>query len=101
MAASLPGLTPLTHHVDLVHCLVYSATMTKTVNIHEAKTHLSKLLERVALGEDVIIAKAGEPVAKLSPLPPMRARVPGGAEGMAVPDSFFDELPIDFRRHFE
>ena len=35
------------------------------VNIHEAKTHLSKLLERVALGEEVIIAKAGKPVAKL------------------------------------
>ena len=37
-------------------------------NIHEAKTHLSKLLERVALGEEVIIAKAGKPVAKLVPL---------------------------------
>ena len=41
--------------------------MTMEVNIHEAKTHLSKLLERVALGEEVIIAKAGTPVAKLVP----------------------------------
>lgn len=38
------------------------------VNIHEAKTHFSRLLERVALGEEVIIAKAGKPVAKLVPL---------------------------------
>ena len=38
------------------------------VNIHEAKTHLSRLLERVAMGEEVIIAKAGKPVAKLVPV---------------------------------
>ena len=38
------------------------------VNIHEAKTHLSRLLERVAMGEEVIIAKAGTPVAKLVPI---------------------------------
>jgi prevent-host-death family protein len=38
------------------------------VNIHEAKTHLSRLLERIAMGEEVIIAKAGKPVAKLVPL---------------------------------
>jgi prevent-host-death family protein len=38
-----------------------------TFNIHEAKTHLSKLIERVAGGEDVVIAKAGKPVAKLVP----------------------------------
>lgn len=47
-----------------------------TVNIHEAKTHLSRLLERVAAGETVIIARAGEPIAKVSPLeattPPRR-----------------------------
>ena len=36
-----------------------------SVNIHEAKTHLSRLLERVAAGEEIIIAKAGKPVAKL------------------------------------
>lgn len=40
--------------------------MPTTVNIHEAKTHLSSLLERVRRGEDVIIAKAGEPIATLS-----------------------------------
>lgn len=39
--------------------------MTTTVNIHEAKTHLSRLLEQVADGEQVIIAKAGKPIAEL------------------------------------
>lgn len=41
-----------------------------TVNIHEAKTHLSRLLERAAKGETIIIAKAGKPMARLIPLEP-------------------------------
>jgi prevent-host-death family protein len=44
---------------------MHMATM---VNIHEAKTHLSKLVERVAAGEEIIIARAGKPIARLSPL---------------------------------
>ena len=44
------------------------------VNIHEAKTHLSRLLERVAMGEEVVIAKAGTPVAKLVPVSSKRPR---------------------------
>ena len=44
------------------------------VNVHEAKTQLSKLLERVALGEQVIIAKAGKPVAKLVAIQSQRPR---------------------------
>ena len=75
--------------------------MNTPVNIHDAKTHFSKLLERVALGEEIIIARAGEPVAKLSPLAPRRARTPGGAEDLKVPESFFEALPQDFMRHFE
>jgi prevent-host-death family protein len=67
--------------------------MSALVNIHEAKTHFSKLLERVALGEEIIIARAGEPVAKLIPLIPKRSRTPGGAEGLVVPDEFFEPLP--------
>lgn len=70
------------------------------VNVHEAKTHFSKLLERVALGEEIVIAKAGEPVAMLTPIAPKRARTPGGAEGLVVPSSFFGELPEDFTKHF-
>jgi len=52
------------------------------VNIHEAKTHLSKLLERVALGEEVIIAKAGTPVARLIRIEmEPKTRVFGSAKG--------------------
>ena len=42
----------------------------ETVNIHEAKTHLSRILERVAHGESVVIARAGRPVARLTPMDP-------------------------------
>lgn len=75
--------------------------MSTTVNIHEAKTHLSRLLERVALGEEIVIARAGEPVAKLSPLAPKRARTPGGAVGVKVTDSFFEPLPSEILTSFE
>ncbi|MCX7084032.1 MAG: type II toxin-antitoxin system Phd/YefM family antitoxin [Methylococcales bacterium] len=49
------------------------------INIHHAKTHLSKLVEEVALGEEIIIAKAGKPIAKLVPIdkPKPNSRVPG------------------------
>lgn len=47
------------------------------VNVHEAKTHLSKLLDRVAAGEEIVIAKAGIPVAVLSPVDRPRRRIPG------------------------
>ena len=40
----------------------------QTINIHEAKTHLSRLLEQVAGGEEIVIAKAGKPIARLVPL---------------------------------
>jgi prevent-host-death family protein len=65
------------------------------VNIHEAKTHFSRLLERVALGEEVIIAKAGTPVAKLVPLKKTpEKRVFGSAKGdFTVPDNFNDPDP--------
>ena len=62
-----------------------------TVNIHEAKTHLSQLLARVAEGETVIIAKAGRPVARLSPIRDDETRVPriGFMAGrITVPDDF-------------
>jgi prevent-host-death family protein len=65
------------------------------VNIHEAKTHFSRLLERVALGEEVVIAKAGTPVAKLVPLKQApKKRVFGSAKGdFTVPDDFNDPDP--------
>jgi prevent-host-death family protein len=65
------------------------------VNIHEAKTHLSRLLERVLSGEEVIIAKAGIPVAKLIPVKKASIkRVFGSAKGdFTVPDDFNDPDP--------
>ena len=65
------------------------------VNVHEAKTHFSKLLQRVALGEEVVIAKAGKPVAKLVAIPEERPRFKlGSARGeFVVPDDFNDPLP--------
>lgn len=51
------------------------------VNIHEAKTHFSKLIERVRAGEEVVIAKAGKPVAKLVPVEEPGPRVPGALKG--------------------
>ena len=72
------------------------------VNIHEAKTHLSRLLERVALGEEVIIAKAGTPVAKLVPVTHRKKkRVLGSANGeFTVPDDFNDPLPKEIEDLF-
>lgn len=64
----------------------------ETVNIHYAKTHLSKLLLRVHSGEEIIIARSGKPYAKLVPLMPITKRTPGIAEGK-VTDAFFDPLP--------
>jgi len=63
-----------------------------TVNVHEAKTHLSKLLERIARGESFVIAKAGKPVAKVVPLEEPARKKPqriGFAEGQfTIPDDF-------------
>lgn len=72
------------------------------VNIHEAKTNLSKLLERVAVGEEVIIAKAGRPVAKLVPLSAEpKTRILGSAKGeFVVPDDFNDALPTEIEDLF-
>ena len=62
-------------------------------NVHEAKTHFSKLLERAHAGEEVIISKAGKPYAKLVPLEPVvkPKRMPGRLKGK-LPDSFFDPM---------
>lgn len=64
----------------------------KTVSIHEAKTHLSRLLEKVHAGEEVVIAKRGTPYARLCPLEPPPVRRPGLLVG-EVGESFFEPLP--------
>ena len=69
--------------------------MSATVNVHEAKTHLSRLLERVENGEEIILARAGRPIARLVPIEPhTRARRPGRLVGV-VTDAFFEPLPED------
>jgi len=62
--------------------------MTTTVNIHEAKTHLSRLIEQVTQGQEVIIAKAGRPVVRLMPFdgPPAKRRL-GGLAGKGCIDA--------------
>lgn len=67
------------------------------VNIHYAKTHLSKLVERAACGEEIIIARAGKPVARLAPISSAkRERRFGVMKGKATVDErFFEPLPED------
>lgn len=66
--------------------------MAQTVNIHEAKTHLSRLLERVRLGEEIVIAKAGKPVARLVAIQDRPARrIPGMDKGKVIIHPDFDD----------
>ena len=68
-----------------------------TFNVHEAKTHFSKLLERVLKGEEVIIAKAGKPVARILPVTPqVSKRVPGIDKGRIVILPNFDDPLEEF-----
>jgi prevent-host-death family protein len=73
------------------------------VNIHEAKTHLSRLLARVVEGEEIVIAKSGNPVARLVAIERQpRRRVFGQDRGLfEVPDDFDDPLPEDVLASFE
>ena len=76
--------------------------MAATVNVHEAKTHFSKLLARVEKGEEVIVARAGTPVARLVPIQPAKGpRKPGTAKGMfTMHDNFDDPLPPEIAKAF-
>ncbi len=74
----------------------------KTVNIHEAKTHLSRLLEGVAKGESFVIAKAGKPVANVTPIAIKPTRRIGFMKGMGkVPDDFNTMFAEEIRSMFE
>jgi prevent-host-death family protein len=76
---------------------------TTIINIHEAKTHLSRIVEDVAAGAEVIIAKAGRPVARLVPLgPAVKKKHLGLLRGaFTVPDDFDAPLPQDVLDAFE
>jgi prevent-host-death family protein len=73
------------------------------VNIHEAKTHLSRLLARVAAGEEVILAKAGKPIARLVPFRKLKGERPLGIDKgrYRVPDDFDAALPENLLATFE
>jgi prevent-host-death family protein len=72
------------------------------VNIHDAKTHLSSLIERVEAGEEIVIARAGRPVARLAPLPSRgKPRKLGALDGRCrIPDDFNAPLPHDVLKAF-
>ena len=70
------------------------------VNVHEAKTQLSRILDRVAKGEEIVIAKAGRPVAKLVPFPG-KPRKPGRCKGkIQIADDFDAPLPESIMKGF-
>jgi prevent-host-death family protein len=69
------------------------------VNIHEAKTHLSKLLARVEAGEEITLARAGKPIARLGPVPRRVKRKPGRFKGMfgnLTTDEALEPLPPEY-----
>jgi len=71
------------------------------INTHQAKTYLSKLLQEVANGQEIIIGKAGTPVAKLIPyVSPTKIRVGGQLAGKIKIAKDFDKLPAKFMEYF-
>ena len=78
--------------------------MATEVTVHEAKTHLSRLLARVEAGEEIVIKRGQKPIARLTALAavPKPPRVLGGDEGLfVVPADFNDDLPDDLLDEFE
>ena len=74
------------------------------LNIHEAKTHLSKYLARLEKGETILLCKRNQPIAEIRPLPTAskKPRPLGLGKGtFTMPDSFFDPLPDDLLDLFE
>jgi prevent-host-death family protein len=77
--------------------------MSATYNMHEAKTHLSRLAERASNGEEIVIARAGRPIAKLVPLDQGRKSRKLGlwAGKVWTSDDFDDPLPWELQKFFE
>jgi prevent-host-death family protein len=74
----------------------------KTVNLHAAKTHLSRLVDEAVDGEEIVIAKAGKPMVRLVPVAPKRRRTGFGADKgkIWISDDFDAPLPDDLLRAF-
>jgi prevent-host-death family protein len=80
------------------------AAMTDTVNLYDAKTNLSKLVDRAAAGEEIVIAKAGKPKAKLVPYQPPRKKRRFGQNLLGITyiaDDFDGPLPPELQKYFE
>jgi prevent-host-death family protein len=76
--------------------------MTEIVNMHQAKSSLSRLVERALAGEDVVIARNGEPLVRLVPIPKKReARVPGRSKGRIWIAPDFDEMSEEELKDWE
>jgi prevent-host-death family protein len=78
--------------------------MTDTVNLYAAKTHLSELVDRAAAGEEIVIAKAGKPKAKLVPYQPPRRKRRGGRNLLGITyiaEDFDAPLPPEIQKYFE
>jgi prevent-host-death family protein len=68
----------------------------KEVSVHEAKTHLSRLLDEALAGTSVVVTRRGKPVVRLEPVRPVGRRVFGGYKGkIKFDDRFFEPLPDD------
>lgn len=75
--------------------------MRKTINLYQAKTRFSELVDRAAAGEEFVIAKAGRPMARLVPLAPaIPARVPGSLKGKLWIPPDFDARDPELERLF-
>ena len=74
----------------------------ETVNIHQAKTHFSRLINRVVAGEEIVIAKAGKPLVKLVPVASPKTQRPLGIDAGKgwISEEFDDSLPDEWLRHF-
>ncbi len=71
------------------------------MNVHEAKTHLSRLLERVLAGEEIVIMRSNKPIARLVPIEaPKRRKLGWSAGEFSVPDDFNDPLPAHIEESF-
>lgn len=71
------------------------------INTYEAKTHLSKLIDRVKKGEVIVIGRSGEPLVKMIPYTPeVKARKPGAWKGKVKISKDFDQLPKDILKSF-
>ena len=75
--------------------------MAELVNMYEAKTQLSRLVDRAVAGEEIIVGRAGKPLVRLVPVEELGPRKPGLLRGTKVPDALFDPLSDEELKEWE